>query len=660
KGTATVGEGDTLSGSATAISATEGTALTAVQVATFSTTYTANTADDFTATIDWGDGSTSAATITGSGGSFTVKSVGSHTYADEGSYTVTVTIKDDAPGTASLVLKGTATVAEADVLKAVGVGGTTTEGVLYTGTVATFTTTYLANTADDFAATIDWGDGSATVAAVIGASGTFVVATGAAGHVYADEGTYTATVTVWDVAPGTAFTTATLAITVGETDTLTGSTTGINTTEGTGLSGVQVASFSTTYAANPAADFTATIDWGDGSTSAGVITGSNGNFTVTPADNHAYADEGSYTFTVTIKDDAPGTATLVLKGTATVAEADVLSGSGDTVSATAGTALDGVRVATFASTYTGSSAGDFTATIDWGDGSTVAGTVSGANGSFTVAGGHTYASAGTYDITVTVTDDAPGTAAVEITGTAEVAAPPPTPNPTGDSAANPADTSTTIRLQANSSGGTVTPFATASTNAALPANTSSPASASAANGLPPNSTGNLPVITFPVGGAAAGTAAGPLTLAVPAMPQAGAVGLLSAGQGYTYQLTAGPGGQDNALFTIQGNELRATVPLTQVGATYSLRVRVTDGSGRSFEQIIRVTVTPGSAAPGGTEESSDSLFLTLDDWLILGWADDSSVAARGSAGEAPDGNAGSAEGEAAADEVWSAEPADEG
>ena len=38
--------------------------------------------------------------------------------------------------------------------------------------------------------------------------------------------------------------------------------------------------------------------------------------------------------------------------------------------------------------------GDFTATINWGDGTTTAGTVIGSNGSFTVAGGHTYADEG--------------------------------------------------------------------------------------------------------------------------------------------------------------------------------------------------------------------------------------------------------------------------
>jgi hypothetical protein len=49
---------------------------------------------------------------------------------------------------------------------------------------------------------------------------------------------------------------------------------------------------------------------------------------------------------------------------------------------------------------------DFTATIDWGDGSTSAGTVSGPTGGpFTVSGSHTYASTGPESISVSIGDD---------------------------------------------------------------------------------------------------------------------------------------------------------------------------------------------------------------------------------------------------------------
>src|SRR5262249_34379296 len=71
--------------------------------------------------------------------------------------------------------------------------------------------------------------------------------------------------------------------------------------------------------------------------------------------------------------------------------------------------------------FPGNVAADFTASIDWGDGQTTAGTVSGGNGSaFTVAGSHAYAAAGQDIVKVTLADDAPGTAKATATTTATV------------------------------------------------------------------------------------------------------------------------------------------------------------------------------------------------------------------------------------------------
>ena len=70
---------------------------------------------DFTATIDWGDNSTSPGTVSYSGGVYTV--AGSHTYADEGSYALSISVVDD--GGSTTTISGTATVADA-VLSASG------------------------------------------------------------------------------------------------------------------------------------------------------------------------------------------------------------------------------------------------------------------------------------------------------------------------------------------------------------------------------------------------------------------------------------------------------------------------------------------------------------------------------------------------------------
>ena len=62
-------------------------------VATVTDPDPASTASEYSATIDWGDGTSSAGTLSGpTGGPFTV--TGSHTYIEEGTYTITVHVVD--------------------------------------------------------------------------------------------------------------------------------------------------------------------------------------------------------------------------------------------------------------------------------------------------------------------------------------------------------------------------------------------------------------------------------------------------------------------------------------------------------------------------------------------------------------------------------------
>jgi phage gpG-like protein len=65
-------------------------------VATFSDADPGCTASDYTASIKWGDGSTTAGTISGH---FTV--TGTHTYASTGTRTITVAIHDAGGATAT-------------------------------------------------------------------------------------------------------------------------------------------------------------------------------------------------------------------------------------------------------------------------------------------------------------------------------------------------------------------------------------------------------------------------------------------------------------------------------------------------------------------------------------------------------------------------------
>ena len=381
-------------------------------VATFTDDDPAATADSFVAVIDWGDGSTSIGTITANGGGFTVS--GQHTYADEGPFTATVTISDQEPGTGTATVMDAATVNEADVLSGTPRTFAAPSGVSFTTTVATFSDALPSAVAGDFTATINWGDATISAGMVSGGGGSFQVD---GTHTYAAPGTYSVMVTLSDDAPGTA--TATVTSTAQVAGGLSVTATNFSIPEGAAFNGA-VASFSDADTTKTAASFTATINWGDGTTTAGTVTGGSGSFTL--SGQHTYADEGSFPFTATVTETGPGGATASAMATATVTEADALAGTPLTFAAQAGTSFMGA-VATFTDANTANVAGDFTATINWGDGTTTPGTVSGGGGAFTVSGSHTYAAAGSFSVRVTLTDDAPGTATAAATSTANVSSP---------------------------------------------------------------------------------------------------------------------------------------------------------------------------------------------------------------------------------------------
>jgi hypothetical protein len=86
-------------------------------------------------------------------------------------------------------------------------------------------------------------------------------------------------------------------------------------TAGAPFSGT-VATFTTPDKIDSATAFTAVITWGDGSTSNGVVTGSNGSFTV--SGSHTYAAAGTPTFSVRITHQAGYTMSATATSTATV------------------------------------------------------------------------------------------------------------------------------------------------------------------------------------------------------------------------------------------------------------------------------------------------------------------------------------------------------
>ena len=312
-----------LSGQFDLFSATEGATLpSSTDVASFTDGNTNDAAANFTATIDWGDGITTTGTVVGGNGSFTV--LGGHTYADEGfpDGVVTVTRISDS---AQLVLQGGVGVADADNLNVNGqptiVGNPNT--ALTNVVVATFTDTY-ANLPSDFTAPIDWGDGTTTMGTVAGSGGSYSI-TGS--HTYTTNGSFTITTFVNDDAPDAASDGAQTQAVIGfgGNVVLNAATETIAVPAGT-----EVATFGDSNTSDTTADFTASIDWGDGITTAGTVSGSNGSFTVASASDHTYADEGNFTEVVTITRTTDN-ATTAPSGTVMVAEDDSLTASGTTV-----------------------------------------------------------------------------------------------------------------------------------------------------------------------------------------------------------------------------------------------------------------------------------------------------------------------------------------
>ncbi|TMK38434.1 MAG: hypothetical protein E6G56_14645 [Actinobacteria bacterium] len=177
--------------------------------------------------------------------------------------------------------------------------------------------------------------------------------------------------------------------------------------EGRGFSGV-VAHF-----ANATGSPTATIVWGDGQTSPGAViaTGAPNSYDV--AGTHVYGEEGSFAVTVTL---FAGNGDATANGSASVADAP-LTATGVPVDVVRGTPLANQRLATFTDADPAGTPSDYTATIDWGDGTTgTPGAVAASpGGGFAVNGSHGYTYAGTYPVAITVRDAGGATATAQTT-----------------------------------------------------------------------------------------------------------------------------------------------------------------------------------------------------------------------------------------------------
>jgi uncharacterized protein (TIGR03118 family) len=391
------------------VTATEGMSFTGA-VASFIDQDGNGSASAYTTTIDWGDGTTTAGSLSeGFVSPFTL--TGTHTYATAGSSPITVTVHDADGASGTEVVPASVVTSLSGASKTI----TPTEAAAFSGTVASFTDANTSRNLADYTATIDWGDGTVSSGAISpNGSGGYDVN---GSHVYQNYGHEAVDVAISD--PGSTITVDSAA-TVADANTLTATGSAVTATEGTAFSG-DVASFSDTLASTPASAFAATIDWGDGATTTGTVTGSAGMFTI--AGTHTYLGEGPFTVQSSVN-DIGGTASATAQSPANVADTNALTMTPVTFSSVSGTLFSGT-VATVTDTNMTAPSSLFHASIDWGDGVTTPGTVSGRGGTFTVSGSHVYAEEGHYAAVVVMADHAPGTASATATSTAEVAAAPP-------------------------------------------------------------------------------------------------------------------------------------------------------------------------------------------------------------------------------------------
>ena len=172
--------------------------------------------------------------------------------------------------------------------------------VPFSGKVADFYVGTSVTPVADFAATVNWGDGTTDAGTVSqpGGPGTAYEVSG--GHTYSSGGQYTDTVTVTDSSAPAGVGSASDSTTFTVVDESVAITPGTIPTQvvGTAFTGA-VATFTASNPSAPTTDFSASLDWGDGTTSAGTVTQPGGPGTpFEVSGSHTYTASAEYSITV--------------------------------------------------------------------------------------------------------------------------------------------------------------------------------------------------------------------------------------------------------------------------------------------------------------------------------------------------------------------------
>ena len=402
-------------------------------------------------TVSWGDGSTSPIFFVNSTGSLGTLT---HTYAEEGSFTVTVTATDFVSQSGSATYK--VAVSDPAVTVNANSGGTLTSineaTATPTGTVVgTFTDTgNPTGTFDptqtaaqpEYVAVVNWGDGKTDTVDSFNNPGAFNFTGGgtfqvlAPAHTYAEEGSDNISLTVTHETQTAVGPVQTATITVNDTPVTVDANSGGTLTsiaEGQSTpSGTVVGTFTDT--GNPTGTFDPTqtsvepeyavvITWGNGSSdtvdsfnnpAAFNFTG-GGTFQVLAPAN-TYGEEGTYNISLTVTHDALSAVGPTQTASIVVTDPPVLANG------VAVTGKESIAFAAPVATFTdpggaepnpadpaGGISDHYTATTDWGDGNppsvdtiTYSGSPGSTTGVFTVTSTHTFAEEGSFTATTVI------------------------------------------------------------------------------------------------------------------------------------------------------------------------------------------------------------------------------------------------------------------
>ncbi len=409
----------------------------------------ADLTSEFTATIDWNDGS-SAGTIRPAAyvpgwywnydypPQFTV--IGTHTYTTTGTKKVTVTITDVDGATQTMTedvtvkeaIDGEPTIDPYLSVNVKAVSGL--EGSSVSGGPDEIIATFTDGMPGDpriYTPVVHWGDGAVDPFLPL-PPGVYSVKDN---HVYQEEGNYKVevriytTLNVFYTTYGSGTNSATIAEAPVIPGTLQGSADPLFVNEQTVLD-TALATFSYSDSSATKDDFKASIIWGDSTApdDSGVVDGGDGLFKV--EGTHTYKEAGNYPLTVTLTHPSDGNSVVAFTSVTVNDPPLAATDNPDTLDATVGTPLTDALLAKFTDPNKLDSASAYTATVSWGDGTsptTQDVNVTGSEGNFTVTGKHTYNIPGAFTATVIIADGNANKVQATVNIDVMPASPPPPP-----------------------------------------------------------------------------------------------------------------------------------------------------------------------------------------------------------------------------------------